>query len=96
MTTTITRRRAVGEKKPWEATAESASRFVTRVRNVCTGGGRSIPIDFSRVAPNTSASALGKRCGSVRSVTEASPTGTDGTAALDRARDRLGPRDPLR
>ena len=60
------------------ATAESASRLVTRVANVCTGGGRSIPIDFASVARNTSWSALGKRCGSVRSVTEARPTGTEG------------------
>ncbi len=40
------------------------------------GGGRSIPTERSIVASNTFSSRLGKRCGSTRSVSDATPTGT--------------------
>ena len=71
---------ALGEKNPCVATAPRASSLVTRERSCSTGGGRSIPIDWASVALNTFSFELGKRYGSVRSVTDASPTGIDGSA----------------
>ena len=55
--------------------------LVAVVTRLDLGGGRSMPTDRSSVALNTSLSTPGKRCGSVRSVSEAMPTGTSGMDA---------------
>ena len=55
--------------------------WVARVEKKSAGGGRSIPIDFASAERKTVSSAVGKRCGSSRSVSERIPTGTPGSRA---------------
>ena len=60
--------------------AASAFSCVARVEKKSAGGGRSIPIDFASVERKTDSSAVGKRCGSRRSVSERIPTWTPGSS----------------
>ena len=60
--------------------AASESKLVAVVMKLDRGGGCSMSSARATVARKASASALGKRCGSVRSVSEATPTGISGSA----------------
>jgi len=78
--TTMTRWRAAGAKKLRVWTAPSAASVVPIVWKYAVGGGCWAVIACSSVGRNASSSALGSRCGSVRSVSDAMPTGTSGNA----------------
>ena len=70
-----------GVKKRSPRSTASAFSDVAPVAKELRGGGFSMPIDRWRVASNTSWSAVGKRCGSNRSVSVATPTGMSGSDA---------------
>ena len=69
-------------KKPSRASEASASKLVAFVLTCC-GGGDSIMTERRSVSSNACSSSVGKRYGSTRSVSPASPAGTSGTASRE-------------
>ena len=91
---------AAGAKNRPTARSESTPRSVPLPLAFSAGGGRCTPIDRDRVASKSARSSVGKRCGSTRSVRDASPTAAVGESAggdakLDDRSKRVGKRQAL-
>ena len=81
MSTTISLRRADGEKNSSRGIAASPSNELERIAPAGPGGGRSMASALSAVAANAGCDAVGNRFGTGRSVNEAMPASTCGSRA---------------